>query len=137
MGKIIHNKCILESFNNIISEIINKFDDGNEINIVLPWEEVSKFMIALFSTGKFEPYYINFGLPELDGYSYEYNISINHLISEDYIFIEPIYDDKNDKYKTFCIDTSDIVFASAGISKVCFDEINEDGCNIILFDVKD
>lgn len=130
------NKCIFESFKKIINYIIDEFDDGNEIDIVLPCEEVSKFIVALISTGKFNPYYINYERPDISGYSYEYNISINHL-NDNFIFVEPIYDDKNDKYKTFCTDTSDIIFVSAGISKDCFNKIIDDRYPTVLFDIKD
>ena len=42
--------------------------------------------------------------------------------------------DKDD-YITFCSEATDIIFVSAGVTKVCYDSIVEDGCNTVLFEI--
>ena len=137
MGKFSRNKeYTFTNFEEVISSIIEEFDDGANVNIVLPWKEVNDILVALISTGKFKLYYVDFGQPEKDGYDYEYSISLSHLDS-DSLFVQKIYCPDDDRYITFCSEAADVVFVSAGVTKVCYDSIVEDGCNTVLFDVED
>lgn len=75
MGKFSRNREYeFENFEDVISNIITEFDDGSNVSITLTWEEVTEHIKALFSTGKFTPYSIEFGLPEINGYNMEYCI---------------------------------------------------------------
>ena len=72
----------------------------------------------------------------MDGYGYEYSISLSHL-DDDSLFVEKVYRTDKDDYITFCSDITDVVFVSAGVTKVCYDSIVGDGCNTVLFDIED
>lgn len=136
MGKFSRNKeYTFKNFHEAISSIIEEFDDGNDIEIILPWEDVGKYLTALVSMGRFNPYSLEFGYPEMNGYSYEYSISINHF-ENNALFVEPVYNIEHDRYNTFCNDSSSIVFASVNILKECYDKIIDGGCYTILFDIE-
>ena len=80
MGKFSRNReYTFASLEELILSVVEEFDDGADINIVITWEDVSKYLTALISTGKFSPYSIEFCYPDMNGYSYEYLISINHF----------------------------------------------------------
>lgn len=137
MGKFSRNReYTFGKFTELISSIIEEYDDGANVDVVLPWEEVNDVLTAIISTGKFKIYLLEYGLPEMDGYSYEYSISLNHF-ENDALFIENVYRKDDDKYITFCSEATDIVFVSAGVSKVCYDSIVADGCNTVLYDIED
>ena len=137
MGKFSRNtEYTFVSMEELISSVIEEYNDGANVNIVLPWEEVNNILVALISTGKFKLYCVDFGLPEMDGYDYEYSISLGHL-DDDSLFVQKIYYPDDDRYVTFCSEAADVVFVSAGVTKVCYDSIVEDGCNTVLFDVED
>ena len=137
MGKFSRNReYTFVSLEELISSVIEEYNDGANVDIVLPWEEVNNILVALISTGKFKLYCVDFGLPEMDGYGYEYGISLSHL-DDDSLFVEKIYYPDNDRYTTFCSEATDIMFVSAGVSRVCYDSIVADGCNTVLFDVED
>ena len=137
MGKFSRNReYTFVSMGEFITSAMEEYNDGANVNIVLPWEEVNDILVALISTGKFKLYYVDFGQPEKDGYDYEYSISLSHLDS-DSLFVQKIYYPDDDRYITFCSEAADVVFVSASVTKVCYDSIVEDGCNTVLFDVED
>ena len=137
MGKFSRNReYTFVSLEELVSSVIEEYNDGANVDIVLPWEEVNDILVALISAGKFKLYYVDFGLPEMDGYDYEYSVSLSHL-DDDSLFVEKVYRTDKDNYVTFCSEATDIVFVSAGVTKVCYDSIVRDGCNTVLFDVED
>ena len=137
MGMFSRNReYTFASMKELISSVMEEYNDGANLDIVLPWEEVNAILVALISTGKFKLYYVDFGLPEMDGYGYEYGISLSHL-DDDSLFVEKVYRTDKDDYLTFCNDTTDVTFVSAGVTRVCYDSIVEDGCNTVLFDIED
>lgn len=137
MGKFSRNReYTFVSLEELISSVIEEYNDGANVDIVLPCGEVNDILVALISTGKFKLYCVDFGLPEMDGYDYEYSISLSHL-DDDSLFVEKIYYPDNDRYTTFCSDITDVVFVSTGVTKVCYDSIVRDGCNTVLFEVED
>ena len=137
MGKFSRNReYTFVSLEELISSAIEEYNDGANVDIVLPWGEVNDILVALISTGKFKLYSVDFGLPEIGGYDYEYSVSLSHL-SDDSLFVEKIYRTDKDDYITFCSEATDIIFVSAGVTKVCYDSIVADGCNTVLFDVED
>lgn len=137
MGKFSRNReYTFVSMEELISSVIEEYNDGANVDIVLPWEEVNNILVALISMGKFKLYCVDFGLPEMDGYDYEYSISLSHL-DDDSLFVEKVYGADKDDYITFCSDITDVVFVSAGVTKVCYDSIVRDGCNTVLFEVED
>lgn len=137
MGKFSRNReYTFVSTEELISSVIEEYNDGAEVDIVLPWEEVNDILVALISTGKFKLYFVDFGLPEMDGYEYEYSVSISHL-DDDYLFVEKVHRTDKDKYLTFLNDAVSVTFVSAGVSRVCYDSIVDDGCNTVLYDIED
>lgn len=44
--------------------------------------------------------------------------------------------DKDD-YIEFWNEEVSVTFVSAGVSRVCYDSIVEDGCNTVLYDIED
>ena len=137
MGKFSRNReYTFVSMEELISSVIEEYNDGANVDIVLPWEEVNDILVALISTGKFKLCCVDFSLPEMDGYGYEYGISLSHL-DDDSLFVEKIYYPDNDRYTTFCSEATDIIFVSAGVPSVCYDSIIEDGCYTIHYDIED
>ena len=137
MGKFSRNReYTFVSLEELISSAMEEYNDGANVDIVLPWQEVNDILVALISTGKFKLYSVDFGLPEMDGYDYEYSVSLSHL-SDDSLFVEKIYRTDKDDYITFCSEATDITFVSAGVPSVCYDSIIEDGCYTIHYDIED
>ena len=135
MGKFSRNReYTFKNFDEVISSIIEEFDDGANIRIILTWEDVGRYLTALISTGKFNPYSIEFCYADMNGYSYEYSISINHF-ENNALFVEPVYNIEHNRYNTFHDDSVDMTFASANILKECYDKIIDEGCYTILFDI--
>ena len=137
MGKFSRNReYTFVSMEELISSVIEEYNDGANVDIVLPWEEVNDIFVALISTGKFKLYCVDFGLPEMDGYDYEYSISLSHL-DDDSLFVEKAYRTDKDDYLTFCSEATDVVFVSAGVSLKLYNNIIDDGCNTVLFNIED
>ena len=136
MGKFSRNReYTFANFDELISSAIEEYNDGANVDIVLPWEEVNDILVALISTGKFKLHYVDFGLPEMECYGHEYSISLCHF-DDDSLFVEKVYRTDKDDY-LFCTECIDIVFVSAGVTRVCYDSIIEVGCNTVLFDIED
>ena len=72
----------------------------------------------------------------MDGYDYEYSISLSHL-DDDSLFVEKAYRTDKDDYLTFCSEAVDVTFVSAGVSLKLYNNIIDDGCNTVLFDIED
>lgn len=137
MGKFSRNReYTFKDFEDAVSNMLEEFDDGSDVTIVLPWEETAKYMSRLMSTNKFKPYLIDYGIPDMDGYNREYEIVICHLIDDDALFVEPIYDMEKDKYFTFCDDPNGVFFVSENVSTSCYDCMVEEGCNTVLFELE-
>ena len=80
MGKFSRNReYTFVSLEELISSVIEEYNDGANVDIILPWTEVNDILVALISTGKFKLYSVDFGLPEVGGYDYEYSVSLSHL----------------------------------------------------------
>lgn len=136
MGKFSRNReYAFVSMEELISSAIEEYNDGANVDIILPWEEVNDILVALISTGKFKLHYVDFGLPEMEGYGYEYSISLCHF-DDDSLFVEKVYKTDKENY-LFGSEVVDIVFVSAGVTRFCYDSIIEEGCNTILFDIED
>ena len=123
------------SMEELISSAMEEYNDGANVDIVLPWEEVNDILVALISTGKFTIDFIEYGLPEMDNYTQEYTISLCHY--GDALYVEKTYNPDKDRYITFCSEAVDVVFVSAGVSLELYNNIIDDGCNSVLFDIED
>ena len=57
MGKFSRNReYTFVSMEEFISSAIEEYNDGANVDIVLPWDEVNDILVALISTGKFKLY---------------------------------------------------------------------------------
>lgn len=138
MGKFSRNReCTFTSLEEMVTDIIETFDDGQDINIVLSWKEVSKFLVPLFATGKFQPYDITWSKPEINGYAGEYCISLCHFSDENPIFVEQEYNEEHGKYVDGDPNITDIAFISMDVSTSLYNKYITDGFNTVLFDIKE
>ena len=138
MGKFSRNReYTFASLEEIISSIVEEFDDGQNIDIALPWDETSEFIMALISTGKFMPYDIEYAHPDINGYYMEYYLSLTIVDGEAVMFVEPVYSEKYNRYIHCCPECSDITFISAGVSTTLYDKFVDEGFNTVLFDIED
>lgn len=137
MGKFSRNsrEYSFASLEEMISDVIQEYNDKNDITIVLSYDEVPSFITALISTGKFTPQVLDWAYPEINGYEKEYSISIMNLDGGE-IYLEKCWmEDKNMYYNDIGI--VDVCFVSQSISKTLYDKISDDGDNVILFDIAD
>lgn len=137
MGKFSRNsrEYSFASLEEMISDVIQEYNDKNDITIVLSYDEVPSFITALISTGKFTPQLLDWAYPEINGYEKEYSISIMNLDGGE-IYLEKCWmEDKNMYYNA--IGEDDICFVSQSVSKTLYDKICDDDGNIILFEIED
>lgn len=127
-----------ESLEEMIFDIINECNENNCVDIIVSADEVPKFMTALFATEKFVPTYVEWGLPEINGYNKEYIVSL--LCYEnggEELLIDKCWNDNFDSYYNSLAECCDVVFASQDISKELYDKICEENNNVVLFDIKE
>ena len=137
MGKFSRNReYTFASLEEMITDIVEHFDEGMDIDILLTWEETQNFIIALISTGKFVPYDIEYAYPEVNGYSKEYQIALMKLDIGNVMFVEPIWCEKNGKYLNGDPECVDISFISMDVSKELYDKYVDDGYHTVLFDIE-
>lgn len=123
------------SLEKMISDVVQEYNDKNDITIVLAYDEVPSFITALISTGKFTLQSLEWAYPEINGYEKEYSISIMNLDGGE-IYLEKCWmEDKN----MYCnaIGEDDICFVSQSVSKTLYGKICDDNGNIILFEIED
>lgn len=138
MGKFSRNReYTFASLEEMITDIMETFDEGQDVNIVLSWEEVPKYLMSLLTTGKFQPYDITWAKPEIDGYAAEYCIALCHFSDENPIFVEQEYNTKYERYVDGDPNVTDIVFISMDVSTSLYDKYMTDGFNTVLFDIKE
>lgn len=138
MGKFSRNReYTFASLEEIISSIVEEFDDGQNIDIALPWDETSEFIMALISTGKFMPYDIEYAHPDINNYYMEYYLSLTIIDGDAVMFVEPAYSEKYNRYIHCCPECSDITFISVGVSTTLYDKFVDEGFNTVLFDIED
>ena len=138
MGKFSRNReYTFASLEEIISSVVEEFDDGQNIDIALLWDETSEFIMALISTGKFMPYDIEYAHPDINNYYMEYYLSLTIVDGEAVMFVEPAYSEKYNRYIHCCPECSDITFISAGVSTTLYDKFVDEGFNTVLFDIED
>lgn len=136
MGKFSRNReYTFASLEEMITDIVEHFDEGMDIDILLTWEETQNFITALISTGKFIPYDVEYAYPEVNGYSKEYQIALMKLDIGNVMFVEPIWCEKKGNYLNGDPECVDISFISMDVSKELYDKYVEDGYNTVLFDI--
>lgn len=137
MGKFTRNReYTFANLEEMITDIVETFDEGQDINVVLSWEEVPKFLVSLFGTGKFEPYDITWSNPEINGYTAEYCISLCHFPDKNVIFVEQEYNEEQGRYIDGDPAATDIAFISVDVSTLLYDKYVTDRFNTVLFDIE-
>ena len=131
-----HKEYVFSDFGELIDSIIQEFDDGGDIRIVVPYDEVIDIVSALISTKKFVPCLLDYCASNIDGYVYEYSISLSHF-DGDSLWVEPMYLVDCDKYKGGSGELDDVLFVSDSISKKCYDYLLEDSENTVLYSIKE
>ena len=138
MGKFSRNReYTFVSMEEFISSVVEEFDDGQSIDIALPWDETSEIITALISTGKFTPYDIEYAHPDINDYYMEYYLALTTVDGEAMMFVEPAYSEKHNRYIHCSPECSDITFISAGVSTTLYDKFVDEGFNTVLYDIED
>lgn len=119
----------------MISDIVVEYDDGNDITIIVNGDEVSNILVPLISMNKFSLQSIDWSIAEMDGYEKEYVISLYHLCDEG-IFVERCWCNTNNSYYNL-IGECDVTFCSNNISKNLYNEVCNNGENVILYNIED
>lgn len=123
------------SLEELISEVMILFREKCNVQLVLSYQEVPDIMTALFSTGEFTPFSIDFAYPEMNDYIKEYLISLNHFDNGN-MLIEPLWKDRADRYidgDPSCVET---VFISENVSEKLYDKYVRDGYYTVLFNIE-
>lgn len=123
------------SLEELISEVMILFREGYDVQMLLPYQEVSDIMVALFSTGEFTPFSIDFAYPEMNNYTKEYLISLDHFDGNS-MFVEPLWKDEIGQYISgdpSCVET---VFISENASENLYNKYTREGYHTILFNIE-
>lgn len=137
MGKFSRNsEYTFVDYEEIVANAVEHFDEGDNINIVVTWEECSKFLTACISTGKFIPYDITYAYPEINGYTKEYQIALIHSNGDNLIFVEPEWNEVNNQYLDGAVESNDVVFISMNVSQELYTKYINDGYRTVLCKLK-
>lgn len=135
MGKFSRNsEYTFSSFDEMIADIVEHFDEGMDIDILATWEETEKFITALISTGRFIPFDIDYAYPEINGYEKEYTISLTNSVDGNLMFVEPAYSENSHRYLDSSPECTDIVFISQDVSMALYSKYVEEEFRTVLFD---
>lgn len=137
MGKFSRNReYTFANIDDLVDSVIEEYNDGANIDVVLPWYEVGEVLTKIISNGEFNICFLDYSLPEMEGYGHEYTISLSHLDNNG-LFVEKIYNTEKEDYLIIGDDESGIIFMSDSISKTCYDKIVDYGCNTVLFNIEE
>lgn len=136
MGKFTraYNEYSFDSIAEFVIDVVEEYESGSNIDIIVSCNELPDLLVAFLGTNKFVPYFVEYGIPEMDGYNREYLLSLSHL-DDDAIFVEKEWRE-NTGYILGVSETSDVLFMSQDISKTLFDKRLEEGYNVVLFDIE-
>lgn len=136
MGKFSRNRVIeynFASLEEMICDIIAEFKDTTfenfGIGLALTDEEVPEFLVALMSTGRFKPEYLEY---EKCDYCGEYHISLDN----DELWLSKAWSDRYNHYIPIDSDLNNIVFVSKDITEEYLNTINDGKNFIVLFDIE-
>ncbi len=139
MGKFAPKKLTEYNFvnlENLVCDVMQEFQEGQNITLILTAEEVPDYLTAFLSTGKVKPYDIDWAHQDVNGYGGEYYFSLNHL-DDDVLFVEKAYSTEKCRYIDDDPEFTDILFVSVDVGKALYDKCVDDKHNIVLFDIKD
>ena len=121
-----------KNFDDFVINVLAEFDEGAEINIIVPYEVVDKYIKA-FIESDIKVYSIDYAIPEINGYCKEYIITLSHL-GEDCLFVEPAYNEEHERYLSVYSCDNQITFISADATMKFYEELVDSGLNTVLYD---
>lgn len=137
MGRFSRNReYTFVSLEEMVSEVMEHYNEGMNIDILLASGEVERFIIALLSTNVFVPYSIDYARTEVNNYSDEYQISLVKQGDVNAMYIEPAFSVTTGCYFDNPPESSDLVFISKDGSIDLYNKYRNDNYNVILFDIQ-
>ena len=133
MGMFSRNReYTFKDFDDFLVNVLAEFDEGAEIDIIVPYDVVDKYIKA-FVESDIKIDSINYAIPEINGYDKEYIITLSH-IDDDCLFVEPAYNEEHERYLSIYFDNVQIAFISADITMKFYEELIDNGLNTVLYE---
>ena len=133
MGKFSRNReYTFKDFDDFLVNVLAEFDEGAEIDIIVPYDVVDKYIKA-FVESDIKIASIDYAIPEINGYDKEYIITLSH-IDDNCLFVEPAYSEKHERYLSVYFDDVQIAFISADITMKFYEELIDSGLNTVLYE---
>ena len=133
MGKFSRNReHTFKEFDDFLVNVLAEFDEGAEIDIIVPYDVVDKYIKA-FVESDIKIASIDYAIPEINGYDKEYIITLSH-IDDDCLFVEPAYNEEHERYLSVYSDDAQIAFISADITMKFYEELIDSGLNTVLYE---
>ena len=132
MGKFSRNReYTFKDFDDFLVNVLAEFDEGAEIDIIVPYDVVDKYIKA-FVESDIKIDSINYAIPEINGYDKEYIITLSHL--DDCLYVEPAYNEEHERYLSIYSYDAQIAFISADITMKFYEELIDSGLNTVLYE---
>ena len=132
MGKFSRNReYTFKDFDDFLVNVLTEFDEGAEIDIIVPYDVVDKYIKA-FVESDIKIASIDYAIPEINGYDKEYIITLSHL--DDCLYVEPAYNEEHERYLSIYFDNVQIAFISADITMKFYEELIDSGLNTVLYE---
>ena len=132
MGMFSRNReYTFKDFDDFLVNVLSEFDEGAEIDIIVPYDVVDKYIKA-FVESDIKIDSINYAVPEINGYDKEYIITLSHI--DDCLYVEPAYNEEHERYLSVYSDDVQIAFISADITMKFYEELIDSGLNTVLYE---
>ena len=132
MGKFSRNReYTFKDFDDFLVNVLSEFDEGAEIDIIVPYDVVDKYIKA-FVESDIKIASIDYAIPEINGYDKEYIITLSHL--DDCLYVEPAYNEEHERYLSIYSYDAQIAFISADITMKFYEELIDSGLNTVLYE---
>ena len=132
MGMFSRNReYTFKDFDDFLVNVLAEFDEGAEIDIIVPYDVVDKYIKA-FIESDIKIASIDYAIPEINGYVKEYIITLSHL--DDCLYVEPAYNEEHERYLSIYSYDAQIAFISADITMKFYEELIDSGLNTVLYE---
>ena len=132
MGMFSRNReYTFKDFDDFLVNVLAEFDEGAEIDIIVPYDVVDKYIKA-FVESDIKIASIDYAIPEIKGYDKEYIITLSHL--DDCLYVEPAYNEEHERYLSIYSYDAQIAFISADITMKFYEELIDSGLNTVLYE---
>ena len=132
MGMFSRNReYTFKDFDDFLVNVLAEFDEGAEIDIIVPYDVVDKYIKA-FVESDIKIASIDYAIPEINGYDKEYIITLSHL--DDCLYVEPAYNEEHERYLSIYSYDAQIAFISADITMKFYEELIDSGLNTVLYE---